>query len=93
MAGTLKLAKSNKVFDETGFVGLAIDATGAGRTAKAACPLCHPVKDPEGNVTCRLHHFVMVSVAGSGITLPFDAEPYRPGDSEYAADKRVLTRG
>lgn len=92
LAATLKLAKTNKVFDETAFIGLAIDGTGAGRTTKTACPLCHPIKDSQGKVTCQLHHFVMVSVVGSGITLPFDAEPYQSGDSEYAAGKRVLKR-
>lgn len=92
LAATLKLAKTNKVFDETAFIGLAIDSTGAGRTTKTACPLCHPIKDPQGNVTCQLHHFAMVTVVGSGITLPFDAEPYQSGDSEYAAGKRVLKR-
>lgn len=92
LAATLKLLKTNKVFDETAFIGLAIDGTGAGRTTKTACPLCHPIKDPQGKVTCQLHYFVMVSVVGSGITLPFDAEPYQPGDSEYAAGKRVLKR-
>ena len=92
LAATLKLAKANKVFDETAFIGLAIDGTGAGRTTKTACPLCHPIKDSQGKVTCQLHYFVMVSVVGSGITLPFDAEPYQSGDSEYAAGKRVLKR-
>lgn len=92
LAATLKLAKSNKVFDETAFIGLAIDGTGAGRTLKTSCPLCHPIKDTEGKLICHLHHFVMVSVVGSGITLPFDIEPYKPGDSEYAAGKRVLKR-
>lgn len=92
LAATLKLAKANKAFDETAFIGLALDGTGAGRTVKAACPLCHPVKNSQGKLTCRLHHFVMASVVGCGITLPFDAEPYQPGDSEYAAGKRLLKR-
>jgi hypothetical protein len=91
-AATLKLAKCNKAFQETAFIGLAIDGTGAGRTTKAPCSLCHPVKDPKGAVTCHLHHFVMVSVVGAGITLPFDVEPYQPGDSESSAGKRLLKR-
>lgn len=91
-AATLKLAKSNKVFDETAFIGLAIDGTGAGRTTKKACPLCHPLKDANGNVICQTHNLVMISVVGVGITLPFDVEPYQPGDSEYAAGKRLLKR-
>ena len=91
-AATLKLAKCNKVFEETAFIGLAIDGTGAGRTTKEACPLCHPVKDAKGKVICQIHNLTMISVVGAGITLPFDVEPYKPGDSEYAAGKRLLKR-
>jgi hypothetical protein len=91
-AATLKLTKSNKVFEGTAFIGLAIDGTGAGRTTKEACPLCHPVKDAKGNVTAHIHNLVMISVVGAGITLPFDVEPYKPGDSEYTAGKRLLKR-
>lgn len=91
-AATLKLAKCNKVFEETAFIGLAIDGTGAGRSTKGVCPLCHPVEDSQGNVTGQIHHFVMISVVGAGITLPFDVEPYKPGDSEYGAGKRLLKR-
>ncbi len=89
----MKLAKRNKVFEETAFIGLAIDGTGAGRTTKEACPLCHPVQDAQGKVTCQIHHFVMISVVGAGITLPFDVEPYRPGDSEYARGQALAETG
>ena len=92
LVATLKLAKCNKVFDETAFLGLALDGTGAGRTTQAACRLCHPVKDAQGRVTSRIHQFVMMSVVGAGITLPFDIEPCQPGDSEYGAGKRLLKR-
>lgn len=88
---TLKLANRNKVFDETAFLGLVLDGTGAGRTTRQ-CPLCHPVKDAQGRVTSRIHQFVMITVVGAGITLPFDIEPYQPGDSEYGAGKRLLKR-
>jgi hypothetical protein len=91
-AATLKLAKCNKVFEGTAFIGLAIDGTGAGRTTKDACPLCHPVKDSQGKITSHIHNLAMISVVGVGITLPFDVEPYKPGDSEYAAGKRLLKR-
>ena len=92
LVATLKLAKRNKVFDETAFLGLALDGTGAGRTTQAACRLCHPVKDAQGRITSRIHQFVMISVVGAGITLPFDIEPYQSGDSEYGAGKRLLKR-
>ena len=91
-AATLKLAKYNKVFEQSALLGLAIDGTAAGRTTKQACRLCHPVQDAKGNIVCQLHHVVMISVVGAGITLPFDVEPYGPGDSEYGAGKRLLKR-
>lgn len=92
LAATLQLANRNKVFDETPFLGLALDGTGVGRTCKSACSLCHPVTDSKDAVTGRNHFFVMISVVGAGVTLPFDVEPYAPGDSEYAAGKRLLKR-
>lgn len=91
-AATLKLAKCNKVFEDTAFIGLAIDGTGAGRTTKQACPLCHPIQDSKGNVIARTHQLVMVSVVGAGITLPFDVEPYKPDGSEFTSGKRLLKR-
>ena len=92
LAAALKLAKSNKVFEETAYIGLAIDGTSAGRTRKEACPFCHPIRDAQANITCQIHRCAMVSVVGAGITLPFDVEPYRPRDSEYGAGKRLLKR-
>ncbi len=34
----------------------------------------------------------MISVVGTGLSLPFDGEPYGPGDSEYSAGQRLLQR-
>ena len=34
----------------------------------------------------------MISVVGTGLTLPLDVEPYGPGDSEYNAGRRLLRR-
>lgn len=34
----------------------------------------------------------MVSVVGTGLVLPIDVEPYKPGDSEYGAGQRLLRR-
>jgi hypothetical protein len=34
----------------------------------------------------------MISVVGTGLTLPLDVEPYGPGDSEYSAGRRLLRR-
>jgi hypothetical protein len=92
LAETLKVAKYNKVFEEAAFIGLAVDGTGAGHTTKTPCPLCHPIKDSGNKILGHNHFFVMISVVGAGITLPFDVEPYAPGDSEYAAGQRLLQR-
>jgi hypothetical protein len=34
----------------------------------------------------------MISMVGTGLSLPCDGEPYGPGDSEYAAGQRLLRR-
>jgi hypothetical protein len=92
IAAALHQAKRNKAFENSRFIGLAVDGTGAGRTYKEPCPLCDPIKDPQGEVHGCLHHFVLISVVGVGLTLPIDVEPYGPGDSEYAAAQRLLRR-
>lgn len=92
LGGLLHQAKRNKVFDNSRFIGFALDGTAAGRTRKEPCRLCHPLKDSQGTVHGRLHHFVLLSVVGTGITLPVDLEPYPPKDSEYAAGQRLLKR-
>ena len=92
LAAALHQAKRNKAFDNSRFIGLALDGTGAGRTYKEPCPLCDPIKGPQGEVHGSLHHFVLISVVGVGLMLPIDVEPYGPGDSEYAAAQRLLRR-
>ncbi len=92
LASTLQQAKRNKAFENTRFIGLAVDGTGAGRTDKPPCPLCHPILDSKGAIHGHLHQCAMISVVGTGLTLPVDVEPYGPGDSEYAAGKRLLLR-
>lgn len=88
----VRQAKRNKAFDDVAHIGLAIDGTGVGRCRKQGCEWCRPRRDPQGNIRDHLHHFAMVSVVGAGFTLPIDLEPYGPGDSEYAAGKRLLGR-
>lgn len=93
LANVLRQAKRNKAFENSRFIGLAVDGTGAGHTRQQPCPLCDPVKDGQGEVHGHLHHFVLISVVGvGGLTLPVDVEPYGPGDSEYAAAQRLLRR-
>ena len=93
LAAALHQAKRNKAFENSRFLGLALDGTGAGRTYKEPCSLCDPIQGPKGEVHGHLHHFVLISVVGvGGLTLPVDLEPYGPGDSEYAAAQRLLRR-
>lgn len=93
LAGALHQAKRNKAFENSRFIGLAVDGTGAGHTYQEPCPLCAPIQDPQGEVHGHLHRFVLISVVGvGGLTLPVDVEPYGPGDSEYAAAQRLLRR-
>jgi hypothetical protein len=93
LVAVLHQAKRNKAFENSRFIGLALDGTSAGRTYQEPCPLCDPIKDPKGEVHGHLHHFVLISVVGvGGLTLPIDVEPYGAGDSEYAAAQRLLHR-
>jgi hypothetical protein len=92
LAATVQRAKRNKAFRASGWIGLAVDGTGAGHGQAEGCPLCHPVRDSAGQIIGYLHHFAMISVVGTGLTLPLDVEPYGPGDSEYGAGQRVLQR-
>jgi hypothetical protein len=92
LATALHQAKRNKAFENSRFIGLALDGTGAGRTHKNPCPLCDPIKDAQGETHGSLHRFALIGVVGTGLTLPADVEPYGPGDSEYAAAQRLLRR-
>ena len=89
LAGALHQAKRNKAFENSRFLGLAWDGTGAGHTYKEPSCWCDPVKDAIGETHGARHHFVLISVVGAGLTLPVDVEPYGPGDSESAAAPRL----
>lgn len=92
LVGVLRQAKRNKAFDDCRWIGLAVDGTGAGWRTSSGCSLCRPQRNAAKQIVGYQHHFVMISVVGTGLCLPFDAEPYGPGDSEYAAGQRVLRR-
>lgn len=92
LAATVRRAKRNKAFGPRRFIGLAIDGTAAGRSTPERCPLCHPLRDAHDRVFGHLHRFCLITVVGTGLSLPFDVEPYGPGDSEYAAGQRLLKR-
>jgi len=89
---TVRLAKRNKAFENCRFIGLAIDGTTTGRCRHHGCPQCRPFRDDRKQIIGYRHHLAAISVVGAGLPLPIDAEPYGPGDSEYAAGKRLLAR-
>jgi len=92
LAAILRQAKRNKAFRDSAFVGLAIDGTTAGRTRHSRCCWCRPFRNPAHEIVGYGHHLVLLSVVGTGLSLPCDVEPYGPGDSEYAAGQRLLGR-
>jgi hypothetical protein len=85
-------AKRNKAFDDCRWIGLALDGTGAGWRTNHGCNLCRPKQNAAKQIQGYQHSFVMISVVGTGLSLPCDGEPYGPGDSEYAAGQRLLRR-
>jgi Transposase DDE domain len=92
LATALTQAKRNRAFDNSRFIGIAVDGTTTGRSATEGCHLCRPFKDSTDEIAGYKHHVVMASIVGTGLSLPIDVEPYGPGDSEYAAGQRILRR-
>ena len=89
----VRQAKRNKAFQDSTFIGLALDGTTAGRSEEKQCHLCRPWRHAGSEQMAGYrHHLVMLSVVGTGLSLPIDVEPYGPGDSEYAAAQRLLRR-
>ena len=91
-AGIVRHAKRNKAFEKSRRIGLALDGTGAGRSREQECDNCRPVRNEKKEIVSYHHKLVMISVVGTGLSLPLDVEPYGPGDSEYAAGQRLLKR-
>ena len=91
-AGVAKQAKRNKAFQESRWIGLGLDGTGAGRSEKERCAGCRPIRNDKKEIVGYHHKLAMISVVGTGLSLPLDVEPYGPGDSEYAAGQRLLRR-
>lgn len=92
LAHVLHRAKRNKAFETSGGVGLAVDGSTVGWRASSGCSLCRPYRNAKQQIAGYRHHLVLATVVGTGLSLPFDVEPYGPGDSEYAAGQRLLRR-
>jgi len=88
----VRQAKRNKAFQNSAFLGLALDGTTVGRCREKQCSLCRPFRNAAKQIVGYRHHLVMLSVVGTGLSLPIDVEPYGPSDSEYAAGQRLLRR-
>lgn len=86
------LAKRKKAFQDSRFIGLALDGTGAGHTAESHCELCRELYGDGKQISGYGHKFSALCVVGTGLTLPLDLEPFGPGDSEGAASRRLLER-
>lgn len=85
LASVLRRAKRNKAFGQ--WIGLGLDGTGTASRAEAKCSLCRRHKRRGFE-----HPIALISVVGTGLSLPFDVEAYGSGDSELSAAKRLLTR-
>ena len=92
LASVLRRSKRNKALAGSFWIGLAVDGTTAGRSRQAKCAVCHPLFNARHEVVGHQHRLSLISVVGTGLSLPFDVEPYGPGDSEYAASQRLLGR-
>jgi len=94
LGAVARQAKRNKALAGDGWIGLALDGPRTTCVAKspAGCAYCRPLHNAAGALLGYRHAVAVVSVAGAGVTLPCDAEPYGPGDSEYAAGQRLVQR-
>lgn len=92
LAELLHRTKRNKAFDGCARIGVALDGTTVGRCQTQHCEWCRPYRTARKEIAGYRHHLVMISLVGTGLSLPFDVEPYGPKDSEYAAGQRLLRR-
>ncbi len=92
LARALQQAKRNKAFETSGGIGLAVDGSTVGWCQSPGCSLCRSYRNAHKDIAGYRHHVVLATVVGTGLSLPFDVEPYGPGDSEYAAGQRLLPR-
>lgn len=92
LGSTLRRAKRKKAFAGCRLIGLALDGSQGGASSEKRCPWCLPCVNDKGETSGYRHHFSMISVVGTGLSLPFDVEPYGPGGCEVDASKNLLQR-
>jgi hypothetical protein len=93
VAAVVRQDKRNRAFDRSSrWIGLALNGTRAGRSRGNKCRWCRPIRNQNKETVGYGHKLVIVSVAGTGLALLLDVEPYGPGDSEYSAGQRLLQR-
>jgi Transposase DDE domain len=89
----VRQSKRNKAFQNSPFIGLALDGTTVARCRAQHCDYCRPWRRAGSEeIAGYRHHLVMLSVVGTGLSLPMDVEAFGSGDSEYAAGQRLLRR-
>jgi hypothetical protein len=91
LVGVLRQAKRNKAFEQSWWIGLILDGSGAARCRRWGCRYCHPLRN-QGEITGYHHPFSLACLTAGGLVLPADVEPYRPGEGERAASRRMLER-
>ena len=85
LSGVLQQAKRNKGFDDSRFLGLALDGTATSRCASERCSLCRPHVRDAHQVLGYRHELALISLVGDGaLSLPFDLEPYGPATASTA---------
>lgn len=89
----VRRAKRNKAFENSGWIGLAIDGTGAGWRTQQGCALCRPKRNAQQQILGYQHFFVLASVVGTGLTLPLDVEPLWAGRQRVCRWTTVAAAG
>lgn len=75
LAPTWRQAKRHKAFEDSPFIGLAVDGTTVRRCREAGWASCRPFRNPAVEVVGDRHHLTMPGVVGTGLTLPFTPNP------------------
>jgi len=91
LVSVLRQAKRNKAFDQTLWIGLILDGSGAARSSRRACRSCLPIRQ-QGELVGYNHKFSLACLTAGGLVLPVDVQPYPLGGGELAASRTLLKR-